>query len=112
MTNTKDSQNTKDIAKGKVIGTQNTKDIVSGEKNIAKGVVAGLKNTKDIRNSQIDIVDLFLKVTVIETKLDLSAKDSKDHNDWIRTFILIVISIELVNLVLNYLLFGVHQCQP
>jgi len=75
--------------------TKNTKDIATSE--------------QDIANNQIDIVDLFRKVTVIETKLDLSANDSKTNNNWIRTFILIVIGIELLNVFLNYLLFGVHN---
>ena len=106
---TKDTQNTKDIAKGKVIGTQNTKDIISSEKDIAKGAVAGLKNTKDIHNSQIDIVNLFERVVRIEAKLDMANTERRSNDNWIRTFLLIVVAIELINLVMNYIMISLHS---
>jgi len=92
---TKDTQNTKDIAKGKVIGTQNTKDIISSE--------------KDIYNNQIDIVNLFERVVRIEAKLDMANTERRSNDSWIKTFLLIVVAIELINLVMNYIMISLHS---
>lgn len=84
---------------------QNTKDIVATDKIMDKNTKNIDQSKSDIRDSQIDIISLFERVVRIEAKLDMFSGENRTNDVWTRTSIVIIILIEVINLVLNALLF-------
>lgn len=84
---------------------QNAKDIVATDKIMDKNTKNIDQSKSDIRDSQIDIISLFERVVRIEAKLDMFSGENRTNDVWTRTFIVIIILIEVINLVLNALLF-------